>query len=119
MSHKTVLDTWTGLVKALQQHVDAPDAADVANAAAVAVGVTSIGSSSAPPLPHAAWKTLVQDVQVCWHVLPVWLKQGSTLHVQDKSSTVQDTCRRGPARRRTPAQHALKKPQHAHQQYQS
>lgn len=66
MSHSTVVETCTGLIKALQQHVEAPDAA---SGAAVSAGMNSI--TNAPPLPHAAWKTLVQDVQVCWHVLHV------------------------------------------------
>lgn len=103
----------------MQQQVDEADTADAASRAAVAASLNSI-TVNAPPLPHAAWKTLVQDVQVCWHVLHVWRKQGSALTASVQSSTVQDnTCRTSPAQRRTPAPACTQQQQHAHEQHQS
>lgn len=117
MSQNMVVATWTGLITALQQQVDAADAADSASRAAVTAGLNSI--TYAPPLPHAAWKTLVQDVQVCYHVLQVWLKQGSA-----STASVPAHCRTPPAGQVQHGagrmhQHALNNSIHAHEQHHS
>jgi hypothetical protein len=66
-SPSTLVATWTGLIKALQQHADTPGSG---SRAAVSDGLNNVWRimANTMELPHAALKTLVEDAQVCWHI---------------------------------------------------
>jgi hypothetical protein len=104
---KAAAAAWAACLKDLQQQVAAASASKPAPGRIISHASTEFRSSmqcirklkDQPPLPHAAWKKLAQDVQVmCWRtpcagvpthmtyaVLETYLQLGKTIHQQMQS----------------------------------